>query len=179
MKFATKNSDADVQISAALESGDRQMAERIAHTVKGVAGNLGIKRVQSAAEKLEKAIHDSDAGASTILRDFTSLLRPQLEAIRQALETSAAPTLKGASKGSFDSAAVSREVQRLRSLLLASDGNSEETLRNLESALAGHVEQARLDALACDIGEFDFTGALLKLDDMVKEHGLDREEVRG
>ncbi len=179
VKFATKNSDADVQISAALESGDRQMAERIAHTVKGVAGNLGIKRVQSAAEKLEKAIHDSDAGASTILRDFTSLLRPQLEAIRQALETSAAPTLKGASKGSFDSAAVSREVQRLRSLLLASDGNSEETLRNLESALAGHVEQARLDALACDIGEFDFTGALLKLDDMVKEHGLDREEVRG
>jgi len=63
----------------------------------------------------------------------------------------------------------------LRSLLLASDGNSEETLRTL----AGHVEKAQLDALACDIGEFDFTGALLKLDDIVKEHGLDREEVRG
>jgi signal transduction histidine kinase/DNA-binding response OmpR family regulator len=179
MKFAAKNGDADVQISAALESGDRQMAERIAHTVKGVAGNLGIKRVQSAAEKLEKAIHDSDAGASTILRDFTSLLRPQIESIKHALATSAAPALESASKGSFDSAAVSREVLRLRSLLLASDGNSEETLRTLQIALAGHVEKAQLDALACDIGEFDFTGALLKLDDIVKEHGLDREEVRG
>jgi two-component system sensor histidine kinase/response regulator len=102
MKFAAKNGDADVQISAALESGDRQMAERIAHTVKGVAGNLGIKRVQSAAEKLEKAIHDSDAGASTILRDFTSLLRPQIESIKHALATSAAPALESASKGSFD-----------------------------------------------------------------------------
>src|SRR5271157_1209670 len=41
------------------------------------------------------------------------------------------------------------------------------------------LEKAQLDALACDIGEFDFTGALLKLDDIVKEHGLDREEVIG
>jgi len=179
VKFAAKNADADVQISAALESGDRQMAERIAHTVKGVAGNLGIKQVQAAAEKLERGIHDGDAGVSAILQNFTSLLRPQFAAIQQALGTSGAAIPESVSKESFDPAAVSREVQRLRSLLLASDGNSEETLRTLESALAGHVEKAQLDALACDIGEFDFTGALLKLDDIVKEHGLDREEVIG
>ena len=179
VKFAAKNVDADLQIAAALKSEDRPMAERIAHTVKGVAGNLGIKRVQGAAEKLERAIHESDAGVSMILQDFTSLLRPQIEAIQQALKTTAAPTLETASKGSFDIDAVSREVQRLRRLLLASDGDSEETLRTLQGTLAGRVEKAQLDALACDISEFDFTGALLKLDDIVKEHGLNREEVRG
>src|SRR5271168_4481057 len=179
VKFAAKNADAEVQISAALESGDRQMAERIAHTVKGVAGNLGIRRVQFAAEKLEKAIHDGDVEVSAILRDFTSLLHPQIGAIQQALATSSAPTLESASKGSFDSATVSRELQLLRSLLLASDGASEATHRTLQGALAGHVEKAQLDALACDIDEFDFTGALLKLDDIVKEHGLNLEEVIG
>jgi HPt (histidine-containing phosphotransfer) domain-containing protein len=179
VKFAAKNVDADLQIAAALKSEDRPMAERIAHTVKGVAGNLGIKRVQGAAEKLERAIHESDAGVSMILQDFTSLLRPQIEAIQQALKTTAAPTLETASKGSFDIDAVSREVQRLRRLLLASDGDSEETLRTLQGTLAGRVEKAQLDALACDISEFDFTGALLKLDDIVKENGLNREEVRG
>lgn len=155
------------------------MAERIAHTVKGVAGNLAVKRVQLAAEKLEKAIHDGDAGVSAKLQDLASVLRPQIEAIQQAFEKPAAPTPESASKKDFDSATVSREVQRLRSQLLASDGASEETLRTLEGALTGHVDKAQLDALACDIGEFDFTGALLKLDDIVKEHGLNREEVIG
>jgi two-component system, sensor histidine kinase and response regulator len=81
VKFAAKNGDAGLQISAALRSGDLKMAERIAHTVKGVAGNLGIKRVQFAAEKLEKAIRDGDGAVSAILQDFTSLLRPQMVAI--------------------------------------------------------------------------------------------------
>ena len=57
-QFAAKQGDAAAQISAALESGDIKLAERIAHTVKGVAGNIGITEVQSAAQKLEKAIRD-------------------------------------------------------------------------------------------------------------------------
>jgi signal transduction histidine kinase/CheY-like chemotaxis protein len=179
VKFAAKNADAGLQISAALQGEDRKMAERIAHTVKGVAGNLGIKQVQFAAEKLEKAIRDDDAVVSAILQDFTSLLRPQIEAIEQALGTSATPELKSDAKTIFDPAAASREARRLRSLLEASDGDSEETLHTLQSVLAGQVEKARLDALGADISEFDFAGALRKLDDIVKEHGLNLEEVNG
>src|SRR4051794_22214684 len=37
-QFAAKQADSAAQISIALESGDRNLAERIAHTVKGVAG---------------------------------------------------------------------------------------------------------------------------------------------
>jgi HPt (histidine-containing phosphotransfer) domain-containing protein len=154
------------------KSGDRQMAERIAHTVKGVAGNLGIKRVQSAAVKLEKAIHYGGVAVSAILQDFTSVLHHQLGAIEQALATSAMPTLESDSKKSLDPAAASREAQRLRSLLEASDGDSEETFHVLQSVLAGRVAKARLDALAPDISEFDFAGALRKLDDIVKEQGI-------
>ena len=57
-QFAAKQGDAAAQISAALESRDFKLAERIAHTVKGVAGNLAITEVQSAAQKLEKAIRE-------------------------------------------------------------------------------------------------------------------------
>ena len=85
MKFAAKYSDAGLQITDALHIGDRNTAERIAHTVKGVAGNIGIKPVQFAAEKLEKAIRESDSAAPTILQDFTSVLRTQIDAIEQAL----------------------------------------------------------------------------------------------
>ncbi len=178
MKFAAKNSDAGLQISDALHIGDRSTAERIAHTVKGVAGNIGIKPVQFAAEKLEKAIRESDSGVPTMLQDFTSVLRTQIDAIEQALPMETL-VLEIEPRKSFDSIAASHEITRLRSQLKASDGDSEETFRTLRSVLAGQVEKARLDALGADISDFDFAGALLKLDDIVKEHSLNREEVKG
>ncbi|MFY9935360.1 MAG: PAS domain S-box protein, partial [Silvibacterium sp.] len=52
-QFAAKQGKAAAQISTALESGDHTLAERLAHTVKGVAGNIGITEVQSVAQKLE------------------------------------------------------------------------------------------------------------------------------
>ncbi|HZD47483.1 MAG TPA: response regulator, partial [Silvibacterium sp.] len=180
VKFAARHGDAGLHVSAALESGDRLMAERVAHTVKGVAGNIGIKRVQFAAGALEKAIHDGDAAVPAILEDFTSVLRPQVETIEQVLGKLATPTTPASDgKEHLDVAAASREAQRLRSQLEASDGDSEETLHALEGILAGHVEKAQLDALSADISEFDFAGALLKLDDIVREHGLNQQEVRG
>ena len=72
-QFAAKQGDAAAQISAALESGDRQLAERIAHTVKGVAGNLGITGVQSAAQKLEKAIREGHDTVPALLDEFAGL----------------------------------------------------------------------------------------------------------
>jgi HPt (histidine-containing phosphotransfer) domain-containing protein len=58
IQFAEKQGDSAAEISAAIKSGDLALVERIAHTVKGVAGNLAITEVQSTAQKLEKAIRD-------------------------------------------------------------------------------------------------------------------------
>ena len=178
MKFAAKHRATGLEISDALHIGDRSTAERIAHTVKGVAGNIGIKPVQFAAEKLQKAIRESDPAASTMLRDFTSLLRTQVDAIEQALPLETLE-LGIEPRKSFDLIEASHEITRLRSQLKASDGNSEETFRTLRSLLADQVEAAQLDALGIDVSNFDFTGALLKLDKIVREHSLNAEEVRG
>jgi signal transduction histidine kinase/CheY-like chemotaxis protein/HPt (histidine-containing phosphotransfer) domain-containing protein len=178
IKFAAKHSDAGLQISDALHIGDHSTAERIAHTVKGVAANLGIKPVQFAAEKLEKAIRESDSAASTMLQDFTSVLRTQIDAIEQALPLETLG-LEIEPRKSFDPIAASHEITRLRSQLKASRGGSEETFRTLRSVLASQVEKARLDALGADISNFDFTEALLKLDEIVREHSLNPEEVKG
>ena len=112
-----------------------------------------------------------------MLQDFTSALRTQIDAIEQALP-SAAPTESPSSK-SFDPIAASREIGHLRSQLEASSGDSEETFRTVQSVLTGHVEKSQLNALSADISDFNFAEALLKLDDIVREHHLDREEVKG
>ena len=52
-QFAEKQGDAATQISEASRNGDRELAERIAHTVKGVAGNIGAAKIQVGAAGLE------------------------------------------------------------------------------------------------------------------------------
>ncbi|MBI1772390.1 MAG: Hpt domain-containing protein [Burkholderiales bacterium] len=46
-------------IRNALEAGDHLLAERLAHTLKGVAGLIGAKAIQPYAAELELKLHDN------------------------------------------------------------------------------------------------------------------------
>jgi signal transduction histidine kinase/DNA-binding response OmpR family regulator/HPt (histidine-containing phosphotransfer) domain-containing protein/HAMP domain-containing protein len=63
-QFAEQQGPAVSQISAALAQGDIPLAERLAHTLKGVAGNIGAKSIHSAAGVLEKLIRDGAEAAA-------------------------------------------------------------------------------------------------------------------
>ena len=161
-----------MQISAALESRDRKLAERLAHTIKGVAGNIGIKQIHSAAEKLEKAIRQEDAAVPALLEEFASLLGPQVETIRQVLGDITPVGLEVKGSPRFDAEAASTAVERLKALLQASDADAEEAFSRMQDAVAGHVEKGRLNALGAAISEFDFEGALTRLDEITREYNL-------
>ena len=57
-EFIEQQGRAAAQVSDALAAGDIGQAERLAHSLNGVAGNLGARRLQSVAARLEKAIRD-------------------------------------------------------------------------------------------------------------------------
>lgn len=59
-QFVEGQGDAAEQIRDNLYKGEMAVAKRLAHTVKGVAGNLGAGLVQAAAGALEKAIHEGE-----------------------------------------------------------------------------------------------------------------------
>ena len=62
-QLAEQQGPAVGQISDALAQGDAALAERLAHTLKGVGGNIGAKAVQSAAGALEKLIREGAPSA--------------------------------------------------------------------------------------------------------------------
>ena len=167
-QFVAKQANAAAQISAALESGDLKLAERIAHTVKGVAGNLGITQVQSTAKQLEKAIREGQNSVAALLGAFAAVLDTQVHAIDQALREST-PSRPKETPPPFNGETASAIIARLRSLLDASDGGAEEAFRSLQGAVAGVVDQSDLDALSASIGDFDFTAALVKLDGIAEQ----------
>jgi CheY-like chemotaxis protein len=163
-QFAAKQAGAATEIAAALGANDHQTAERTAHTVKGVAGNLGITNVQAAAQKLEKAIRESDASSSALLDQFAIALRLHVNAISDALQDLAPePELPPAA---FDAARAASAVGQLRALLEASDGDAQEAFQQLRDSVAAAVEKSQLDALNESINNFEFEQALSRLDEI-------------
>jgi two-component system sensor histidine kinase/response regulator len=79
-QFVAQEADAGARIDSCLRRGDRSTAERLAHTVKGVAGSLGASAVQAAAGVLEQAIsHGTDADqcaplCDALAHDLTTLI---------------------------------------------------------------------------------------------------------
>jgi PAS domain S-box-containing protein len=171
-QFGKKQGEAAGQIITALANGDRQLAERVAHTVKGVAGNLGIKQIQTSGERLERAIRENDATVQAALAEFGSLLSRQVEAIERALGKAAAAETGVVADAPFNPEAAGAAVARLKALLEASDGDASEVFVSLESMLAGKVAKPQLDALGSSINDFDFDDALVKLGEIARNSGL-------
>jgi two-component system sensor histidine kinase/response regulator len=86
-QFVEQQGPALGQVADALSKNDTVLAERIAHTLKGVAGNIGARQVHAAAGILEKALHDHGAPAAveSAKQQLAGALDPLLSALRTAL----------------------------------------------------------------------------------------------
>ena len=78
------------QIKAALQSGDVETAARLAHTVKGVSGNLGGESLYRAAAELEKAIKEGKESIDHPMAEFGSQLKVVMDGIKVLEESLAA-----------------------------------------------------------------------------------------
>jgi PAS domain S-box-containing protein len=158
-QFVAKQADTPARIEEALGKGDRESAERLAHTLKGVAGNIGIGVVQAAAAKVEKAIRDGDTSVE-VLAALKSVLGPQVESIRTALGEAAPAAVQAEA---FNREAAAAAVARLMSLIEANDGDAADAVEEVAAALTGKVETGRLAELRESVAGFDFDDARTKL----------------
>jgi HPt (histidine-containing phosphotransfer) domain-containing protein len=165
-QFAAKQSDAAVRIEEALGKGDREVAERLAHTLKGVAGNIGIEAVHVAASKLEKAIRERSASTETALAELKAVLEPQAARIRTTFQAAARVA---AVPDAFRADAAGPAVERLMALIEANDGAAADAVQEVIGALAGRVEPHRLVALRESVDGFDFDDAQTKLSQIASE----------
>jgi len=95
-QFIEEQSLAPEQITSALAGSDTALAERIAHTLKGVAGSIGAKQVQSAAGVLEKLIRaKATAGElNSAKSQVAAALDPLIVQLKDVLNAPAAETRK-------------------------------------------------------------------------------------
>jgi HPt (histidine-containing phosphotransfer) domain-containing protein len=173
-QFAAKQADAAAQITTALDSNDLAVAERIAHTVKGVAANLGITAVSAAAAELEKTIRHGTGSTPAALETFRVELRSQTAAIREKLgEEAGEENDKPARPFNADRAVAA--IKHMRHLLDASDGTALDAMPELTDAVSGKARSSDLKSLQEAIDEFEFERAMEKLNAIEQECELSGE----
>ncbi len=86
-KFRDKERNISTRIREALASEDLSTAERLAHTLRGIAGTLGAKSLQELAESLEKSIKNGESGEiDPLLARIDQELATFMASIDRALE---------------------------------------------------------------------------------------------
>jgi len=78
------------ELEKAFEDGDTEGASRMAHTIKGVAANLSLVKLQSVSAELEHIVKDSldHAGKLSELRDVYSVTVQVISELTTAYRTS-------------------------------------------------------------------------------------------
>jgi two-component system sensor histidine kinase/response regulator len=163
--FADGQGRAPDQIADALATGDVMVAERLAHTLKGVAGNIGAKEVQAAAGRLEKLLRDRSAAdeVETARRQVASVLAPLVRDLRGALGAvvgeSPAPATVSADP------ARSREAgAQLRALLSESDPGAGEFIEANRDALRALFDRTDWTEFEKLVQAYAFADAQAQLD---------------
>jgi two-component system, sensor histidine kinase and response regulator len=120
-EFIEQQGTAADEIARALTAGSIDAAERLAHSLKGVAGNLGATRVQSAASTLEKLLRgrapakDVDAAREQV----AAALAPLTAELQTALNSTSSEPPAPPRPSPPASAAQSREAAAHLTALLS------------------------------------------------------------
>ena len=170
-RYAAGESDALAQIQAALIAGDLAMAERLAHTLKGVSGAIGAITVQGLAAALEQALRQRAgwAGVDPLLVQAGATLAELITALQAAPLTE--PTLAAAA---VRQAALASILKRLEVLLRDDDT---EAIIDHRQTLAGALPEASFAALVQAVVNYDFAEALRRLGtfNLLEADGYERE----
>ncbi|HEX8893114.1 MAG TPA: hypothetical protein VF783_07310, partial [Terriglobales bacterium] len=131
-------------------------------------GNLAITDVQTEAQKLEKAIRENQPDVPVLLDQFAITMRVDVNSIRHVLSDASPAQAAGGQPAPFNRERATAAVDRLESLLEASDGDSQEAFEAFEDAVVGMVDKPHLEALNESINNFDFEQALTKLHEIAE-----------
>jgi len=163
-KFRVSWGNFDKQFAAALADEDPTAATRAAHTLKGTAGNIGAKGVQSVAADLELACEEQRS--AEVIQEYLVKTLTELEPVIRALqEIARTPSAPAGAPPQADPDRVKALLAKLRPMLENSDAGVGELLDELSRLTQGTTQEKPLKPLAQAIEEYDFEAALSALDD--------------
>lgn len=164
-KFLSGQHRTCAEVNRALDSGDDALAERLAHTCKGVAGSIGANDVQEAARQLEAAITRKSPREEidSHLTHLASQLQPLLDSLQA---WAAGPQETPMKEVLFDAQTFNAVCEQLREYLGTGDSKAEDLITSQETLLRAGLK-THFPALQRAVQDFDFELALT----LIPAHG--------
>ena len=173
-QFTEQQGSAPAQIAEALACDDVPLAERLAHTVKGVAGSLGAAGVQTVAAKLEQAIARKAPATelAPVLQEFRTRLDDFVTRLRAALPAAEPVTPIAAPAGTLDLEQARRVVPEMVAHLNNFDPAAGECLEAHRALFRALLPGPAFAAFEQQVSGFAFAEALAALQPAATQHGL-------
>ena len=166
LKFRESHAATVQTLRQAIEAGDGDQARRLAHQIRGVAGNLRAATVFEAAKALELKIDAVGLDGSAELRELTDRFVDALQAMIADIDaaTVSDETVVEKPKPAAAPGSVT-EIRGLIAQLRSGDMAAEETWRALEPGLRAQ-DDALTTEVAASIEDLDYAAAADKLASM-------------
>lgn len=173
-QFRDRQADAAIQIRRALDAGDADTAQRTAHTLKGLSGNIGAVGLQKACENLESRIRTGDTGGdfSACLSDMAVRLDAVMTAVRRYLRDAvpgAATDAEHHAAPAHDPDEASRSINRLAEMLSDADAASLDFF-HAHAGVFKSVWPQEFEAIREAVESFDFELALIEIKQAMSHH---------
>ncbi|MDD3519343.1 MAG: response regulator, partial [Chromatiales bacterium] len=156
--FAEHQPDAGTRLQALLQSGDRNGAARLLHTLKGLAGNIGAATLAQTAAAFEQVLRDPDANGSfaALAERFEHELAATLEAVPAAIARLAPDDAdRPPAAAPVDPATVAAAVTELKQYLERHEVISDDLRQTLEDIARRGPEASAFVQLLQRIDRFD------------------------
>ncbi|MCX7143433.1 MAG: response regulator [Proteobacteria bacterium] len=168
-KFVAGQKGADEAVRAALDANDWATAERVAHTAKGVSGNIGATEVQAQAAALEAAIkaHAARNEIDVLLGAFAQGARAMITALEARL-----PAEAQIAQVAVDDKTLREVCAKLAAYLAENDSEAGELL-DAHAELLNAAFPTRYRTIDNGVRGFDFDAALEALRQAAGERGIE------
>jgi two-component system, sensor histidine kinase and response regulator len=155
-KYLNGQSSFSEDFKASLDGDDTQAPERLAHTLKGVSGNIGAKDVQEAAKNLESACKE-ELSVEALLKPLAKVedaLTPVLDSLSTFLKENVSEESVGET---IPQEEIDVALSQIRELLQEDDADAVDQVESLVAKLpGGNLKQTLLKVKnACEGYDFD------------------------
>jgi signal transduction histidine kinase/DNA-binding response OmpR family regulator/HPt (histidine-containing phosphotransfer) domain-containing protein len=156
-RFADSQVGAVGEIRAALKAEDSVTAQRVAHSLKGAAANLGANALATAAGSVEVAIK-RHGEVELALVEMERTLFAAVGAIQKTLPS--AEKLESTLSDNDDPSVVLQPLSRLKMLLEADDSEAAEFILETQDSFSAVMSRTEVETLTRMVSDFDYESAL-------------------
>jgi HPt (histidine-containing phosphotransfer) domain-containing protein len=180
LKYSESQRDTARKLRSFIKQGDEEAVYMLAHSLKGVAGNLGVKEVQKLADSLGRLpnYHEQPEKLEALVLRLEAAVLESCTAIRGQWgsdEPSAALMAE------LDPESVAQPLApmagKLLGMLMDSDSEAVDYFISVRSQLAGYMQPEQLVQLADCLNRFEYEAAIEMIETVIQESNYEQRLI--